>query len=415
MALMKTKSWMKITISSPDGLGDFILRIPMITALREAGHELQLMLRQPATSLAGEVFPDLERHEIAADPYNQQIRKKRNPFRREQEAIRKFRPDLYVTAPFALTFFDEVWLERNKGSVPVAGFTTQEDFWPTGTIADPRKLSANFQIRVDVPVALPELEKNRLLGSAILGRELPRASPRLEPSRQAIRAAGDILAAHGLEEGGYWVACVGGRSGLIMKDWGEANWREFLAKVSLEGDGRMIFLGNSKEWGSIERIRAGISGTVNLASEPPPLAVSLALVAMSRGYLGRDSGVMHLAAAVGCPILAVYGGGHWGRFPPSSGPAVVVSRFMSCRGCNFSCPHEEPHCVTGIRMESILEGWRRLSSVNGVEIIEEEKDPSVDTMTRESAREFAAKDDAARKTKEAIIRSKGVFGSLFGR
>jgi len=404
---------MKITISSPDGLGDFILRIPMITALREAGHELQLMLRQPAASLAEEVFPDLERCEIAADPYNQEIRKKWNPFRSEQEAIREFRPDLYVASAFALTFFDEVWMERNKGSVPVAGFVAWERFWPSGTITDPRALASGFQIKVEVPVALPDLEKNRLLGSAILKRELPPASPQLEPSRQAVHEARRILTAHGLEEGGYWVACVGGRAGLLMKDWGEANWREFLAKVSLESGRPVVFLGNSKEWESIERICAGMSSSVNLAGDPPPLAVSLALVAMSRGYLGRDSGVMHLAAAAGCPVLAAYGGGHWGRFFPSSGPAVVVSRFMSCRGCNFSCPHEAPHCVTGITMESMLEGWRRLSSVNGVEILEQSPDPKLDVITAWEACAFAVKREADERSKAAKARSRGVFLGLF--
>ena len=46
---------MKITMSSPDGLGDFVLRIPMIRALQDAGHQVQLFLRQPAAALAPEV------------------------------------------------------------------------------------------------------------------------------------------------------------------------------------------------------------------------------------------------------------------------------------------------------------------------------------------------------------------------
>ncbi|MEY2905643.1 MAG: hypothetical protein RLZZ408_114 [Verrucomicrobiota bacterium] len=405
---------MKITISSPDGLGDFILRIPMVTALREAGHELQLLLRQPAASLAEEVFPDLKRLEISVDPYHEEVRKKRNPFRPEQEAIRKFRPDLYVAAPFALTFFDEVWLEQNKGAVPVAGFTTREDFWPTGTIADPRKLSSGFQTGVDVPVALPDLEKNRMLGSAILGRELPAEAPHLQPSHQAALRARQILAAHGLEEGGYWVACVGGRSGLMMKDWGEANWSEFLAKISQKDDRPIVFLGNTKEWESIERIRAGMSGSVNLASEPPQLSVSLALLAMSRGYVGRDSGVMHMAAAVGRSVLAAYGGGHWGRFFPSSGPAVVVSQAMSCRGCNFSCPHERPHCITGISMETMLEGWGRLPDVHGVEVLEQAFDPVLDAFPASEAHAFAISKQHAAREDAAKMRSRGFLGGFFG-
>ena len=405
---------MKITISSPDGLGDFILRIPMINALREAGHEVQLMLRQPAASLASEVFPELELHEIAADPYNQQIRMKRNPFRAEQVAIRKFRPHLYVASPFALTFFDEVWLERNKGAVHVAGFTTREDFWPSGTIADPRKLSLDYQIRVEVPVALPDLERNRLLGSAILGKELPVEAPNLQPSHQAILQARPILAAHGLEEGGYWVACVGGRSGLVMKDWGEANWREFLTQVNREDQRPVVFLGNTKEWESIERIRAGMSGSVNLASDPPPLPVSMALLAMSHGYVGRDSGVMHMAAAVGRPVIAAYGGGHWGRFFPSSGPAVVVSQSMSCRGCNFSCPHERPHCITGISMETMLEGWRRLPDVDGVEILEQASDPVLDAIPASEAHAFAISKQHETREAAAKLRSRGFLGRFFG-
>ena len=39
---------MKITISSPDGLGDFILRVPMLRALGDRGHALQMFLRRPA-------------------------------------------------------------------------------------------------------------------------------------------------------------------------------------------------------------------------------------------------------------------------------------------------------------------------------------------------------------------------------
>ncbi|MEI8312821.1 MAG: hypothetical protein WCH98_18890, partial [Verrucomicrobiota bacterium] len=195
---------MKITISSPDGLGDFILRVPMIRALLEDGHELQMFLRHPAADLAAEIFPDIERHEIAADPYHPDTRRKKNPFRAGHEAVRKFAPDLYVASLFALNFFDEVWFESDRWQAPVAGFATAESFWPSGSISDPRALADQFRIRVEVPAAMPEIEKNRLLGSAILGRDLPAALPRLEAGATAIDAARDILRQHGLQEGEYW-------------------------------------------------------------------------------------------------------------------------------------------------------------------------------------------------------------------
>jgi ADP-heptose:LPS heptosyltransferase len=380
---------MKITISSPDGLGDFILRVPMIRALLDDGHRLQMLLRRPAADLAAAVFPGIERLEIGADPYHAETRRKRNPFRAEQEAIRNFGPDLYVASLFALNFFDEVWFEHDRGRVPVAGFSTREDFWPSGTIADPRRLAEAFRINVQVPVALPELEKNRLLAAAILGKELSGSPPRLEPGAAALEAGRKVLRRHGLNEGEYWIACVGGRSGLRMKDWGEENWREFLSTV-LAGDVRpVVFLGNTKEWESIEKIRSDRFRSVNLSSEPPPIPVSLALAAMSCGYVGRDSGVMHMAAASGRPVLAAFGGGHWGRFLPSSGPAVVVTQAMSCRMCDFACPHDRPHCIAGIRLDAMLAGWERLSHVEGVEVIEQAIDGELDTVNADDAKSFA--------------------------
>lgn len=363
---------MKITISSPDGLGDFILRVPMIRALRDGGHDLQLLMRRPALDLATAVFPDVQSLEIGADPYHPQTRRKRNPFRAEQKAIRKFCPDLYVAPLFALNFFDEVWFENDRWQVPVAGYSTQDAFWPSGTIADPVGLAQNFRVRVEVPVALPELEKNRLLGSSILGNDLPVVSPCLVPGEESLAAAREILRIHGLTEGAYWIACVGTRSGLAMKDWGEDNWRNFFSSV-LPVDGRpIVFLGNQKEWASIERIRSDRIVSTNLADNPPPIPVSLALAAMSCGYVGRDSGVMHMASAAGKPVMAAFSGGHWGRFLPSSGPAVVVTQAMPCRQCDFECPHQRPHCIQDITLSIMLQAWQHLSSIRqGIEIFEQ--------------------------------------------
>jgi len=396
---------MKITISSPDGLGDFILRVPMIRALLESGHELQMFMRRPALDLAAAVFPEVRLLEIGADPYHPEIRRKKNPFRAEQVAIRKFHPDLYVAPLFALNFFDEIWFEDDRWRVPVAGFSTRDAFWPSGTIADPAGLAENFRIRVEVPVALPELEKNRLLGSAILGRDLPTASPVLAPGENPLAAAREILRGHGLTEGAYWIACVGSRSGLAMKDWGEDNWRGFFSSV-LPTDARpVVFLGNQKEWASVERIRSGSFVSVNLAEDPPPVSVSLALAGMASGYLGRDSGIMHMASATGRPVLATFSGGHWGRFLPSSGPAVVVTQAMSCRMCDFACLHERPYCISEIRPATMLAGWNRLPSTENVEVIEQSPQDEMDSVSPHEAQSFAMKRSAETRGREALARS----------
>lgn len=384
----------------------------MIRALLGAGHELQLFLRRPAADLAAAVFPGVEMVEISADPYDAGTRRKKNPFRNEHRAIKHFRPDLYVASLFALNFFDEVWFEQDRCQVPVAGLSTGESFWPSGTIADPARLAEGFRINVKVPVALPELEKNRLLGSAILGIDLPVEPPRLEPGTEALAASREILRRHGLSEGGYWIACVGGRSGLVMKDWGEENWRQFFSDVIPGGDRPVLFLGNPKESGSIERIRVGGFRSVNLAMEPPPIPVSLALISLSAGYVGRDSGVMHLAAAAGRPVLAAFAGGHWGRFLPGAS-AVAVTCSVPCRGCDFACPFDRPYCIRDIGLPLMIRAWQRLPSIGQeVEIFEEACRPDLQMAIFKQPPEFAFHRKLAVRKMETLAR-RSIFRRVF--
>lgn len=361
---------MKITISSLDGLGDFVLRIPMIRVLLGDGHRLQMFMRRPALDLARKFFPGVEIHEITADPYHPKTRSEKNPFLKEHAAIRAFSPDLYVASLFALNFFDEVWFEENGWRVPVAGFSTADAFWPSGTIVDPARLAEGFHINVKVPVALPEHEKNRRLASAILGCELELPAPSLDVDAASSLAAEEWLARNGVCAGEFWVACVGGRSGLQMKDWGEENWAQLFSTIN---DGTpVVFFGNTKESESIDRIRASLAQkTINTAQAPLPMPLVLALLAQSRGYVGRDSGIMHMAAASGRRVFALFGGGHWGRFLPS-GAGVVVTARVPCRGCDFVCPHERVHCIRDVSLPFAVEAWKAFLRESQELIVREE-------------------------------------------
>ncbi len=364
---------MKITLSSPDGIGDFILRLPLINALQEAGHVLQLFMRQPAADLAGFVLAGTEIQIIRQDPYHQSTKRQTNPFKAEHQAIRRFRPDVYAAALFHLNFFDQVWIERGHGEERLAGFSCDEDFWSSGTTCDPRDLARQFAISVPVGAGIPELEKNRRLAEALLGRSVESVTPRLEPSPASLGEARGLLKQHGLKEGSYWITCVGTRPGVDAKDWGEKNWMNFFGGPLL--DQPLLFLGNPKESASIERILADLPPgprRVNLAANPPEIAISLALIALSAGYVGRDSGVMHMAAAVGRPVLAVFGGGHWGRFLPVAKSGVVVTQDWPCRGCEFCCAHDGADCIRGVPLSAMTDAWRILRSdpPDGLQTIE---------------------------------------------
>ena len=60
---------MRIAVSNPDNIGDFILRQPMLAALREAGHDVLLIARDFVAPLAADLFPNVRVLRCVGNPY----------------------------------------------------------------------------------------------------------------------------------------------------------------------------------------------------------------------------------------------------------------------------------------------------------------------------------------------------------
>jgi ADP-heptose:LPS heptosyltransferase len=341
--------------------------MPLFEALCDAGHDLQVFMRPPALELAAALLPTVRIEEISEDPYARLVRFRRNPFSFESKRIGAFAPDLFVIALFQHSFFDEISLSRLPKRIRVAGFRSADAFWGTLANTAPQELAQRLAMWVEVRAGIPEREKNRLLASAILGSPVPGRPVRISPPQTAISDARSILRQHNISESEYWVVCAGSRRGLETKDWGEANWTAALGQIALETKAPFIFLGNEAEAASIEQIRKGLpndSRHLNLSVNPPSLLVTFGIIALSAGFVGRDSGPMQLAAAAQRPVLAIFSGSHWGRFFPESENAVVVSREVPCRGCLGYCHLSEPLCIRRVTVQQFLEGWKLLRSAS---------------------------------------------------
>ena len=143
---------------------------------------------------------------------------------------------------FSKAFFDEICLSRLLRRVKTAGFRCTDAFWSTQANTRPQEIAEGFAIRVEVKTDLPELEKNRLLASAILGSSIPGRPARISPPKKALEGARSILSAHKINEREYWVVCAGSRPGLEIKDWGEANWADALTRIASETKAPFLFL-----------------------------------------------------------------------------------------------------------------------------------------------------------------------------
>ena len=96
-------------------------------------------------------------------------------------------------------------------------------------------------------------------------------------------------------------------SGSERKNWPEAKWAELLQHLSGVPDLHLLVVGGEAEGGRLQRLTATLPPARAQVAMSLPLAELARRLAGCRAFIGHDSGISHLAAAVGLPCLLLWG------------------------------------------------------------------------------------------------------------
>jgi lipopolysaccharide heptosyltransferase II len=79
-----------------------------------------------------------------------------------------------------------------------------------------------------------------------------------------------------------------------------------------------------------------------------------ALLKRSALFLGNDTGAMHIAAAMGTPVVALFGPSNPTEWGPRGGPANVIYKGLDCRICfHPTCRRGEENCMKLITVDEV--------------------------------------------------------------
>ena len=153
------------------------------------------------------------------------------------------------------------------------------------------------------------------------------------------------------------------------KRWPPGQYAELLRRLFVELGATAVLVGSDGDRPAaveVERLlaRAGVdrldSGSgrarwVNLVGRTD-LHLAIAVTAMCRAFVSNDSGAMHLAAAVGVPVTAIFGPTIERETAPLPlGAHTVLTEPVWCRPCMLrECPIDH-RCMTGISVERVLD------------------------------------------------------------
>lgn len=365
---------MRILASNPDTIGDMVLRQPMYSAWLEAGHELALVV-QPVVAPAvramlaqqlGEGWGERVRViPFTASAYASHLKWDDADLDPVAEAARAFDPDLFVVAPYQWTRLEErlAYALPRAGKVVMTGRHFADPNW--GPAPASRIIPT---VRVEVAEELSELEKNRAMCSAVLGKDVELDRPRIRAGVRELASAREVLDGLGIKEGAYWIACVGDAPGKELKNWPLAHWSRLLSGWSEAHEGRrFLMVGHISESASTQAVIEGMgarrgSATMWSGVEGEDLSTLIGLIALSGGYVGRDTGPMHMAAALDKPVLAIFGGGHWPRFLPASSVGVSLAVKVACFGCGWHCHLPASYCVKEVPVAEVRRAAEMIES-----------------------------------------------------
>ena len=173
----------------------------------------------------------------------------------------------------------------------------------------------------------------------------------------------DTLEQLKLQRSAYYVVAPGAEYGPA-KRWPAAHFSELAAKLELP----VVLLGSGKEGALCDEIAAPVNAThpaqcQNLAGKTS-LPQALSLIAGSKAIISNDSGLMHVAAALGVPQVAIFGSSSPLHTPPLSDKASVIwlktdasyQPPLDCAPCfERDCPLGHTRCLNDVSAAQVLQ------------------------------------------------------------
>jgi len=143
------------------------------------------------------------------------------------------------------------------------------------------------------------------------------------------------------------VFCPGAEFGPA-KRWPEKHFAALARQLAAQNI-PVWLLGSKKDAAVGEEIVHLSAGTARNLCGVTNLTQAVQILSMARHVVTNDSGLMHVAAALGTPLTALFGSSSPGYTPPLSDKAQVISLNLSCSPCfKRECPLGHLDCLNKI-------------------------------------------------------------------
>ena len=199
-------------------------------------------------------------------------------------------------------------------------------------------------------------ENARRLAAAALDVPARAAAARLDVPADRRRRAAEILGAARRPLVG--IHASGGRE---IKQWPPERFGQVGARLARERGATIVLTGTEADAALVADVRRALpaASVVDVSGARDLLTVA-AILEQLDVYVTGDTGPMHLAAAVGTPVVAVFGPSDPARYAPQDDRHRIIRIDLPCSPCNrirlppARCAGHTPDCLAGIDSDRVF-------------------------------------------------------------
>lgn len=182
--------------------------------------------------------------------------------------------------------------------------------------------------------------------------------PRIHLFPEEITAGREILSAGGPDSGGPWVGLAPGAAYGPAKRWPGERFAALGDFLQNEFQARLVILGGPEDREAAAAVeRPGRARFLNLAGKTT-LRQALAVLSQLQVLITNDSGLMHAAAALGTPVVAIFGSTDAAATGPFSRRAAIIHHHLPCSPCLQRTCDRGYACLTDITVAEVAAAAR---------------------------------------------------------
>jgi heptosyltransferase-2 len=195
-------------------------------------------------------------------------------------------------------------------------------------------------------------------------QSLAQFTPTLNVSSQAKQSVSNKLTSEGFQSDSMIVLCPGAEYGS-SKRWPAVHFASLARDlINSNPNVEVLLLGGKGDQAIADEIvtQSGNQARIHNWCGITSLDEAIALIGQAKAVVSNDSGLMHIAAALNTPQVAIFGSSDPAHTPPLSNRAKVIWLHLACSPCHQKeCPLGHLKCLHDISPRQVLDTLNALN------------------------------------------------------